>query len=126
MKKLLLDTSVIIDFLRRKDRKETLLYKLSAEDLFISIVTHTELYSGKSIWEKQEAQRELEALFSGVTILPLLPEVSKAAGEIKSQNHDASLLDCIIAATAVTQDIELVTLNIKDFEIISGLKLFRP
>lgn len=125
MKKLLLDTSVIIDFLRRKEKEDTLLYKLSSEDLYVSIVTHTELYSGKSVWEKNEARKELEALFSGITILPLLPVISKAAGKIKAYNHDRSLLDCIIASTALTQAIELVTLNTKDFETISELKLFQ-
>lgn len=82
MTKLLLDTSVIIDFLRRKNKSETLLYKLSAEDLYISIVTHTELYSGKSVWQRVKFKRELEQLLSGVAIIPLVIGISKKAGEI--------------------------------------------
>lgn len=124
MKKLLLDTSVIIDFLRRKDKTGALLYQLATEDLYISIITHTELYSGKSVWENKKAQEEVEELFSGMTILPLIIEVSQIAGKIKAYGPNISMLDCIIAATARYHDLDLVTLNIKDFIKISGIKLF--
>lgn len=124
MKKLLIDTSVIIDFLRRKDKEATLLYKISHNYLYMSIVTHTEIYSGKSVWEKEKAKEEVHELFSGLTILPLIPEISKVAGHVKAYNHDSSILDCIIAATALVHDIELATLNVKDFEKIKGIHLF--
>lgn len=124
MRKLLIDTSVIIDFLRRKDKENTLLYKLSKHDLYVSIVTHTELYSGKSVWNKKEAREELEELFSGITVLPFITEISQKAGEIKAHNHDRSILDCIIAATSFYHDLDLVTLNAKDFEAIKGINLF--
>ena len=124
MRKLLVDTSVIIDFLRIKDKEKTLLYKLSNNDLYASMVTHTELYSGVSVWEKKEAKEELEELFSGITLLPLTAEISQEAGRIKAQNHDISILDCIIAATALHHDLNLVTLNKKDFEKIKGIYLW--
>lgn len=125
MKKLLLDTSVIIDFLRRTEKQETLLYKLSQEQLYISIVTHTELYAGKSVWEHRKAKEELEELFSGINILSFGEDISKLAGKIKARRHNISLLDCIIAATAIRQEIGLVTLNTKDFENIESLNLFK-
>lgn len=125
MKKLLLDTSVIIDFLRRKDKKDSLLKKISDQDLYISIVTHTELYSGKSVWESKIAKQELERLFSIFTILPLITEVSQDAGKIKAYNHDRTILDCIIAATSIIHGLDLATLNIKDFKKIDGIKLFK-
>lgn len=124
MKKILIDTSVIIDFLRRKDKEATLLYKLSHNYLYMSIVTHTEIYSGKSVWEKEKAKEEVHELFSDLTILPLTTEISKKAGHIKAYNHDSSILDCIIAATALVHDVELATLNVKDFDKIKGLRLF--
>lgn len=123
MQKFLLDTSIVIDSLRRKDKENSLLYEIVNNDLYISIVTHTELYSGKSIWENKEAKKELEKFFSIVTILPLIEEISKQAGKIKAYNHDRSILDCVIAATAISHKLKLATLNIKDFEKIKGLKL---
>lgn len=122
--KLLLDTSVIIDFLRRKDKGNTLLYKLSKEKLYISIVTHTELFCGKSVWENKQAKKEIEDLFSGITILPLGTEISEKAGKIKALSHNISILDCIIGATALSNNLELVTLNTKDFDVIDGLELY--
>ena len=124
MTKLLLDTSVVIDFLRKKEKTETFLYKLSQEDLYISIITHTELYCGKSVWEKKEAQLSLEKIFSGMSILPLETQISQQAGKIKAYNHDRSILDCVIAATALHHKLQLVTLNTKDFEKIRGLKIY--
>lgn len=124
MSKLLLDTSVIIDFLRRKDKDQTLLYRISDQDLYISIITHTELYAGKSIWEINLAKQTLEKVLQGITILPLEKDVSLKAGRLKAYNHNISLLDCIIASTAPSSKLELVTLNVKDFESIKGLKLF--
>ncbi len=34
------------------------------------------------------------------------------------------MLDCIIAATALVHKIPLVTLNVKDFKKIEGIKIF--
>lgn len=123
MKKVLLDTSVIVDFLRRADKKNTLLFKLSAEDLYISIVTHTEIYCGKSVWEKARAQEEVEQLFSGINILPLVIEISQTAGKIKAKNQNRNILDCIIGATANHHNLELATLNRKDFERMEGVHI---
>lgn len=123
MSRILIDTSVIIDFLRRKDKEVTLLYTLSQEELYISIITHTELYAGKSVWEQNKARQELKILFSGLSILPLIEEISQNAGRIKAYNHDLSLLDCVIAATALYHKLPIVTLNRKDFERIESLQL---
>jgi tRNA(fMet)-specific endonuclease VapC len=125
MRKLLIDTSIIIDFLRRTDKEKSLLYQLSHDDLCISIITHTELYSGKSVWEHNAAKEELETLFSGLSIFPLIPDISQVAGRIKANYHNSSLFDCIIAATALYHRLELATLNSKDFEPFEGLTLFR-
>lgn len=123
MRKVLLDTSIIIDFLRRKDKQNSFLNKISNNDFYISIVTHTELYAGKSIWERKEAKQELEKFLSIIKVIPLVEEISQMAGKIKAYNHDKTMLDCIIASTAIIHKLDLATLNIKDFEKIEGIKL---
>lgn len=97
MKKILLDTSVLI--------------------------THTELYAGESVWQKKEAKRELEKLLSGLEIIIPNLEVSKLAGKIRAK-YQVNLLDALIAAEAVTSRLPLSTLNLKDFGKIKGVKLF--
>lgn len=124
MKKLVVDTSVIIDFLRSNNKEDSLLYKLAEEDLYISIVTHTELYAGKSVWENSEARESLEKVLSGMSFVALDKRISERAGYIKSYSN-ISLIDALIAATALIDNMELITLNTKDFEKVKGLKMFK-
>ncbi len=123
MVKILLDSSILIDFLRLKN-KETHLFKLAGGNyqLYASIITHTELFSGKSVWEKRGAYSEIKDLFFRITILPLTEEISEKSGEIKAK-FDLNIADAIIAATAILTNLELATLNLKDFEMIKGLKI---
>lgn len=126
MAKILVDTSIIVDFLRRKDKKKTLLFRLIQDkhQLCASIITHTESFAGKSVWEKRKAASELEVLFSGISLLPLDEKVSKKAGEIRAY-HNISLLDAIIAAASIVHQLKLVTLNVKDFEKIDKINLLK-
>lgn len=125
MKRIVVDTSVIVDFLRRKDKQNSLLISLvqNKYQLAISIITHSELYAGKSVWERKEAGKELETLFSGMDVLPLSEEISKKAGEIKAR-HNINLLDAIIAASAIIGKLKLAILNVKDFQKIDKMNLF--
>ncbi len=124
MKKILLDTSVVIDFLRRPDKENSLFYKLADENLAISIITHSELYAGKSIWEKNEVRKTVEQTLSGLNIIALTPDISQKAGYIKAHAQGISLIDAIIAASAIINNLELATLNVKDFQGIKSLTLF--
>ena len=123
MKNFLLDTSVIIDFLRQKEKRKTLLYRLSEYELFSSIISHSEVFSGKSVWENEEARKTVQTVFSDITIIPLTQKLSEYAGYIKA-HQSISLIDCIIAATAIQENIELVSLNTKDFKLIEGIRLY--
>ncbi|SRR6266568_3729324 len=126
MKKFLLDTSIIIDFLRSKDKTSTIHYRLAKEKLFTSILTYTELFAGKSVWEKKQARQELETIFTDISILPLNKTTAEKAGFFKATYKNLYLVDAIIAATAITENIQLVTLNTKDFAQIKEIKLFSP
>ena|SRR3989344_7970044 len=127
MPKILIDTSIIIDYLRQKDKSKTLLYYFASHQyqIYISIITHAESYAGKSIWEKKEAMEILEKLILNMKILPLEEKISKKAGQISAENNSLDIADAIIAATAMNHKLTLATLNIKDFEDIEGIKLFR-
>jgi len=60
-----------------------------------------------------------------INVLPLITEISQIAGKIKAYNNDKTILDCIIAATAIYHKLDLAALNIKDFEKVKGIKLQR-
>ncbi len=124
-KKVLLDSSVIVDFLRVKDKNSTLLQQLADKNykFYISIISHTELYAGKIVWEKALARQQLEFILTGMDVLNLDKDLSKNAGKIRSE-YNLEIADAIIAATSLAHKLELVTLNKKDFEKIGGIKLF--
>lgn len=124
MKKLLVDSSILIDFLRVKEKDKSSLFKLVKDQdrVYTSIIVHTELYAGKSVWEDKKKYLEVEDIFSGIMILPITEEISKKAGQIKAELLP-DIVDSIIAATALSNELTLVTLNIKDFKKIKGLKL---
>ena len=116
MKKILIDTSVIIDFLRRKNKEQTLFYALAKNKsgLYISIITHTEFFEGKSVWENENARNELNTIFSGLRIFPLEIEISQKAGEIRA-HYKTDLLDAIIAATSLITWLRISHLQFKAF-----------
>ena len=113
---IVVDTSIIIDFLRQKNKQQTIFYTQVArgEKLAVSIITQTELYAGKSVWQTPFAQQELTNIFSVIKVIPSTQEISVLAGKIRAQSH-LDLIDAIIAATTVINDSRLLTLNRKDF-----------
>jgi len=121
---ILLDTSVIIDYLRAKDKAQTWLYQLSRQEAIfaISIITHSELWAGKSVWESKNRSKQLTELFKAIKILELDLDVSKQAGQLHAKKA-IHLFDAMIAATAIKYDYKLATLNQKDFQKIEKLKL---
>lgn len=124
MQKILIDTSIIIDFLRQKDKSKTYFFYFARNNyqLNASILTHAESYAGKSIWESEAARKALEVVLSNIKIILLDEEISKQAGQI-SAKYDLDIVDSIIGATALLNGLNLATLNTKDFEKIEELKL---
>lgn len=125
MRKLLVDTSVTIEFVRLKDKSETPIVKLAQRDfqLSVSIITYFEMYAGKSVWEKDKAKTDVERLLAGMEVLGLDTDIAQKAGELKAR-FGLSTMDALIAATAVQNHLPLLTFNLKDFERVPGLELF--
>ncbi|HEY2582127.1 MAG TPA: type II toxin-antitoxin system VapC family toxin [Mucilaginibacter sp.] len=121
----LLDTSVLIDFYRKKDKSKSFLYKLSQnyQSFAVSAITQYEIYVGSP-----SAQIEFwDDFFSNLTVLPFDSETSKVAVAInaglKKNNKQIDIPDLFIAATAVMYNLPCATLNKKHFERIEKLEL---
>ncbi|MDF5713996.1 MAG: type II toxin-antitoxin system VapC family toxin [Rhizonema sp. NSF051] len=67
----------------------------------------------------------LEEFFSISLLIPISQPVLDKAVTLR-QIRRISLGDAIIAATALTYNLKLVTRNIKDFQWIEGLQLLNP
>lgn len=121
--KVVIDTSVAIDYLRMGDSKETLYMTLSGKEEFVmSLITVAELYSGRSA-QKNEKQKELiEKMLKGVEVVIPSLDTAKEAGKLRAE-YQLSLGDAFIAALALDLNVRLATLNVRDFKQIKGLKL---
>jgi len=115
----LIDTSVLIEFLRRKPRAVALFRDLSARhiNLAISSVSVAELYGGIRLGEETKVARMIESL----DCLPLTTSIAKQAGLIRAEQRRLgrtfALDDMMIGATAIAFGFPLITDNRKDFEI---------
>ena len=124
----IIDTNIIIDHLRLEDKQvESRLMTLARtkpkEVLAISMFTIQELYEGRSTKDTQKEQYLL-ATISPLKIMPYNYEIAKLAGEIaRDIDKPIELADAAIAATAIWNDCQLATLNIKDFSDIDKLQL---
>ncbi len=117
----LLDTDVLIDFLRGYDKAVAFVTANSHKILFSSIVI-AELYAGI------KGAAELSALDNFVTLFPVIPitsEIARIGGLYKrdfGKSHGVGLADAIIAATCESENAILKTLNVKHYPMIKGLK----
>lgn len=123
MKQLVVDTSILIEFLRVKQKRTTYQYILEKNFLpVVSFITVAELWAGKSVWEDAKIKENLEKLFSGMKIVYPNFKVLVRAGELRAK-YNISLLDAFIAALALEENLPLVTLNKKDFLRIKDLNV---
>ena len=123
--KLLIDTSIIIDHFRKRDKTNTLLIlQYQKYLLYISSVTVFELYNGASTSEKV---RDIELLLKNVKVFDfntkIAFEASKIYRHLLSENKIIEFRDIFIASTAIVNKIPLATLNLSHFERIRGLRL---
>lgn len=123
MKQVVIDTSVLIEFLRVNNRPtvyEGILDK--GYSPIISFITVAELWAGKSVWEDKKIRRIVIKLISGATVVYPNFDLLKQAGKIRAK-YGISLVDCFIVALALEKKLPLVTLNKKDFKPIKGLEV---
>lgn len=119
-----IDTSVLIDYFRKGNKRNSFLFELTETHTFaISVITKLEILNGSN----EEQRAFWDKLFHRCEIIPLGDrEVEKASSiikKLKSQNKIIELPDILIGATAVTNNLELATLNKAHFERIDDLKL---
>ncbi|MBF0602883.1 MAG: type II toxin-antitoxin system VapC family toxin [Nitrospirae bacterium] len=121
----LMDTNVLICFLNGYPdalfRERTLAAFSQASA--VSVVTVIELLG----WRKHTEQSRWSArgLLECLDELPLERRVVATTIELRSR-HAIRLGDAIIAATALTHGLPLMTRNIDDFRNVDGLPLINP
>ncbi len=122
---ILLDTSIAIDYFRKKDKSKTLFVQLANyyTQFFISAITEYEIRSGikpeqEAFWE--EVLGQLEVIPFDSKIVAVATEIN---GLLKRKSKQIAIPDLFMAATAVENKMPLATLNRKHFERIESLKI---
>jgi predicted nucleic acid-binding protein len=117
---LLIDTDVLIDYLRDYPAAVNYIETQQAR-LLISVLTVAELYAG--VREGEERAR-LEQFLQAFEIIPLDLRLAVQGGLYRrdyGKSHNVGLADALIAATATRRQIPLVTLNQKHFPMLQDI-----
>jgi predicted nucleic acid-binding protein len=130
--KYLTDSTFVIDALTRQPYAHRVLPDLLREGLGLSAVSHMKLWDGVyGSRDPRIAGRELRRLLRRVSVLPFSYRVSLQTAALRRTMRAQGLrlehrmLDILIAGTALTYDLILVTSD-ADFDDIPGLRRIDP
>ncbi|MBI2190674.1 MAG: type II toxin-antitoxin system VapC family toxin [Planctomycetes bacterium] len=118
---ILVDTDVMVDYLRGYEQAVTFVRE-RVDEIALSSIVVAELYAGVKSELEQAILDELISLFR---VFPITAEVAKVAGLLKrdfGKSHGVGLADAILAATAQTENVTLVTLNVRHYPMFGDLK----
>jgi len=122
---ILCDSDVIIEFYRNKPEIISELKKIGQENIAVSTITAGELIYGAL--NKKELSQILKDL-KNLIVMDIDKKTCDVFLDIMGKyvlSHKLALPDGFIAATAIANDVELYTLNIKDYRFIEGLRLYK-
>ena len=121
----LVDTDVLIDVSRNNEAAIDFLDQLD-DSWSMSIITALELIVGAR--NKKEVT-QIDQLIAVYSAIPLTAEIGNSSYGLLRQfakSHGLRVFDSLIAATAIEENLTLVTKNKKHFQMISNLKLEVP
>ncbi len=123
---ILCDTNIFISWFTGDDKTISALQDIGLENILIPSVTAMELIQG--IRNKQELAQFRKKL-KNYNIIHFNEKSSQIAIQLMEDfklSKGLLIPDAIIAATALAFDFQLFTYNLKDFNFIPDIRLFRP
>ena len=124
MPNVVIDTDILVNFLRGNEATKHFLRSVAEEATPCgSVITVAEIHAGMRPREKKATQDLLDSLI----ILPVTREVAELAGRLKQTTRQVRLEldDCLIAATAMVEGATLATANRRHYPFKS-LTLLTP
>jgi tRNA(fMet)-specific endonuclease VapC len=126
--KYLLDTDICIYWLKGKNTVKDKIDRVGRSAIAICSITVSELYFGA--YNSSRIDKNLIIATNFIQSLPVISlnnETLKKFGQLKAQLRQAGTpiadFDLMIASVAITQDLILVTNNIRHYQRVIGLKL---
>ena len=121
----LLNTDLLIDYLRKHPGAATLFDKLP-DDCAVSTLSVAELHAGV----REGAERKaLDILLGTFALVDLSAEIATQGGLLRrdwGKSHGIGLNDALIAATAIHTERVLLSLNAKHFPMLGKGRLIVP
>lgn len=126
-RKILIDTSIIIDYLRSQDKQNSKFIDLFKNyELCISVISIFELYNGTTSENKKQ---DIEIICNEIEVIDFKIVTAKIASniyvELRNKNKLIEFRDILIGATALQLDIMISTRNIKHFERINNVQILK-
>ena len=120
--KYLIDSNVLIDYMAGliPAKGSDFVENLFNSQFLISVVTKIEVLGYNDFPHKMSAMSNFVSLSE---ILPLNESVTEKTIELKRSFRKMKLGDTIIAATAIADNLVLITRNIDDFKFIPSLRV---
>jgi len=123
--KYLIDTNVAIEYIG-ETIPEIVLNKLDDifdEQFYISVINKIELLGFSEITTNEELK--FSELINAAIVLALNENVVNRTIQIRKK-YRTKLPDAIIAATAIENQLTIITRNTKDFDKIEGVEILSP
>ena len=123
----LLDTNICIFYIRGKHRLNEKLKKVGFKNCYISEITLAELKYGAECSDRIKENTDLINEFSKeINILPIFDTFDMYAKEKARLRKEGNLVDdfdLLIAASAISNQLILITDNAKHFERIKNIRI---
>jgi predicted nucleic acid-binding protein len=125
MSKIMFDSDILID-LAREIPECIAFFNGINEEIYISVVSKMELLRG---CRNKSEQKTTKIFLDDFTMLPVNSEESMMACDLYSQfhlSHGVTILDCFIAASAISLHLILYTKNLKHLGIFPDIDVREP
>ena len=126
MKKYLLDTNICVYFLKGQYELNRRIEKAETENCFVCEITIAELKLGaKNSQNKEKNRKTVDEFISKFTIIPIFKSLdiyAKEKARLRKKGLPLDDFDLLIGATAISNNLILVTRNLSDFERLEGIE----
>jgi predicted nucleic acid-binding protein len=121
----LIDSNVIIDYTASllPQQGSDFVEDLFNHDFLISVAVKIEVLGFDDVPNKLTA---MEEFIDSATVLPLDEAVTKQTILLRRNHKKLKLGDAIIGATALVNNLTIISRNTKDFDNIEGLECINP
>jgi len=120
--KLLIDTDIFIDYLKGMPPAKAV-FRSRDIDIYCSVLTKKELLTKPGL--KDSERKRIVNIFSGLKTIPIDSDISLKYSDLLEKYHNSHIQppDAIIAATAWSKKLPLLTRNRKHFSYIEEIRL---